>query len=137
MPKYIGGDITEIVCSHPTLGDFRFQAKSNEAFTIDAGGVRNNDDANSVTGAGSLIQQKNRVGWSVEGSIVTDFSSGNETEKLPQIAESAEEATWSFTHISGTIWQGKGIIVGDLQPDTNAATMSLKIFGGGVLRKIS
>ena len=61
MANFIGGDIIEAVCSHPTLGDFRFQAKSNESFTMDKGGIRTNDDANSVTGAGEMIQQMNRV----------------------------------------------------------------------------
>ena len=48
MPNYVGGDIEEIVCKHATLGEFRFQAKSNESFTLDPGGLRSNDDANEM-----------------------------------------------------------------------------------------
>lgn len=136
MANYIGGDILEAVCSHPTLGDFRFQAKANESFTLDPGGIRNNDDANGVTGAGTLISQKNRVRWSLEGPVAVDFISGNELLRLPELAESATPGVWTITHISGAIYKGTGEIVGDLQPDTNTAQMTLKVSGGGKLEKL-
>jgi len=137
MANYIGGDIIEAVCNHPTLGDFRFAAKSNESFTLDPGGIRTNDDANSVTGNGEMIQQKNRVLWSMEGPVAVDLLSGNEIDNLPKLTESSELGTWTLTHISGTIFKGKGIPVGDLQIDTNTAQMTLKVSGGGKLEKIS
>lgn len=137
MANFIGGDIVEAVCSHPTLGDFRFQAKSNESFTLDPGGIRTNDDANSVTGGGEMIQQMNRVLWSLEGPIAVDMISSNEMENLPKLAEIPELGTWTLTHISGSIFKGKGKPVGDLQIDTNSAQMTLKVAGGGKLEKIS
>ncbi len=126
--KFLGGDITEIVCKHPSLGDVRFQTKSNESYTLDRGGYRNNDDANQITGGGKNIIQKNRVRWSFEGPVLVDFTSEDSIEAL---SESSEEATWVIYHISGAVWQGKGTVVGDLQPDTNTAQMTLKIAGGG------
>jgi len=131
--NFLGGDITEIVCKHPKLGDFRFQTKSNESYTMDRGGYRNNDDANQITGGGQAIFQKNRVRWSFEGPVLVDFTEGATVEKL---AESSEDGVWIITHISGAIYQGKGQIVGDLQPDTNSAQMSLKVSGGGKLEKL-
>lgn len=131
--NFLGGDITEIVCKHPDLGDFRFQTKSNESYTMDRGGYRNNDDANQITGGGQAIFQKNRVRWSFEGPVMVDFTSGSTVENL---AESSVDGVWVITHISGAIYQGKGQIVGDLQPDTNTAQMSLKASGGGKLEKI-
>jgi len=136
MPNYLGGDIQEIVCKHPTIGEFRFQAKSNESFTLDPGGIRTNDDANQVTGSGNIIQQKNRVRWSFEGPVAVDPISSNEFENLPALAASPVLGTWTITHISGTIWKGLGIPVGDLQPDTNTAQMTLKISGSGKLEKL-
>jgi len=135
--NYIGGDVIEIVCNHPTLGDFRFDAKSNESFTIDRGGIRNNDDANSVTGSGRTIDQKNRVGWSVEGPIAVDLASNYEQEALDKLSESPDHGVWTISHISGAIYKGTGRPVGDLQPDTNTAQMSIKIAGGGKLEKIA
>lgn len=137
MAVYLGGDIEEITCSHPTLGDFRFQAKSNESYTLDPGGIRANDDANSVTGSGVMIQQKNRVLWSFEGPVAVDMASGNEMENIPKLSASSEEGTWTISMIGGVIWKGKGIPVGDMQIDTNTAQMTLKVAGGGTIQKIS
>jgi len=137
MPKYVGGDIIEITCNHPSLGEFRFQAKSNESFTLDPGGLRSNDDANMVTGAGSMIDQVNRVRWSMEGPIAVDDESGNEFDGLSSLAESSDLGTWTITHVSGVIWTGLGKVVGDLATDTNTAQMTLKVAGSGKLQKIS
>jgi len=135
MARYLGGDILEIVCQH-TLGEFRFATKSNEDFNIDEGGIRVNDDANQITGNGQAIWQKNRVRWMVEGPIAVDFNAGTEQNTLNNLAEHPDEGTWTITHISGTIWKGKGKPVGDLQPSTNTAQMTLKISGGGKLERL-
>tara|TARA_R110002049_G_scaffold224712_3_gene396486 strand:+ start:830 stop:1237 length:408 start_codon:yes stop_codon:yes gene_type:complete len=135
MANFIGGDILEIVVQH-TIGEFRFQAKSNESFTLDPGGVRTNDDANQVTGSGDMIQQKNRVRWSFEGPIAVDPISSNEFDNLSKLAAHPELGTWTISHISGTIYKGRGTVVGDLAVDTNAAQMTLKVSGSGKLEKI-
>ena len=135
MANFLGGDILEIVCQH-TLGEFRFQAKSNESFTLDPGGVRTNDDANQTTGAGEIILQKNRMRWSIEGPIAVDFNSGNELDNLRQLAAHPELGVWTMTLISGTVYKGTGTVVGDLQVDTNTAQMTLKLAGSGEIEKI-
>jgi len=135
MANYIGGDILEIVCQH-TLGEFRFAPKANESFTLDSGGLRVNDDASQITGQGTAIYQKNRVRWSAEGPVAVDPISGNEFDNLPKLAGHPDEGVWTFTHVSGTIWKGTGTVVGDLQPDTNTAQMTLKVSGSGILEKI-
>lgn len=133
--NFLGGDITEVVCKHPSLGDFRFQTKSNESYTMDKGGYRNNDDSNQITGGGQAIYQKNRVRWSFEGPILEDLT--NNEKSLEELAESSEEGTWIFTHINGSIWQGKGTVVGDLQTDTNNVQKAMKIAGGGKLEPVN
>lgn len=136
MPKYIGGDLTEITCNHPTLGNFSFATKSNESYTLDPGGKRSNDDASMVAGNGEMIDQVNNVRWSFEGPLMADFDSGNELENLPLLAESSELGTWTFSHISGVVWRGKGKIVGDINVDTNTAQLTAKLAGGGRLEKL-
>lgn len=136
MPKFIGGDLTEITCNHPTLGSFNFATKSNESYTLDPGGKRSNDDAGMVAGDGTFIDQMNSVRWSFEGPLMADFDSGNELENLPKLAASSELATWTFSHISGVVWTGKGKIVGDINVDTNTAQMTAKLAGGGILEKL-
>ena len=89
-----------------------------------------------VAGNGAFIDQVNRVRWSFEGILMADFVSNNEIENLPQLAASAELATWTFSHITGVIWRGKGKFVGDLQIDTNTAQITAKLAGGGTLEKL-
>lgn len=136
MPRYSGGDLTEITCNHPTLGNFTFATKSNESYTLDPGGKRSNDDANMITGNGEFIDQINQVRWSFEGPLMADFTSNNEMKNIPLLAESAELGTWTFTHISGVVWRGKGKFVGDFQIDTNTAQITSKLAGGGKLEKL-
>ncbi len=136
MGNFIGGDITEISVKHPTLGEFRFEVKSNESFNLDPGGFRSNDDNNAITGAGNMIDQINRVRWSAEGTVSIDLLSGNEVENLPKLAESPILGTWTFTHILGVVEKGLGKPVGDLVIDTNTAQMTLKLSGSGRLEKL-
>ena len=58
---FVGGDLLEISASHPEFGDRTFYPKAAESFTLNKGGVRTNDDANSVTSNGTIIQQKNNT----------------------------------------------------------------------------
>ena len=136
MPQYTGGDLLEVTCNHPTLGNFNFATKSNESYTIDPGGFRSNDDANMITGNGTFIDQVNRVRWSFEGPLMADFNSSNEIDNLPALAESSELATWTFTHITGVVWRGRGKHVGDINVDTNTAQITAKLSGGGKLEKL-
>lgn len=136
MPTYTGGDTLEVTCNHPTLGNFTFATKSNESYTLDPGGFRSNDDANSVTGGGVMIDQINRVRWSFEGVFISDFVSGNEIDNLPALAASPELGTWTISHISGVVWRGKGKPVGDLQNDTNTSQVTVKISGSGRIEKL-
>ena len=136
MARYVGGDFLGITFNHPTLGNFNFSTKSNESYTLDPGGKRSNDDSNGVTGNGEMIDQINAVRWSFEGVLVVDFASGNELNNLPLIAESPELGTWTFSHISGNTWRGRGKFVGDIQVDTNTAQISGKLAGGRKLDSI-
>lgn len=135
MARYLGGDILEIVCQH-TLGEFRYSAKANEDFTIDEGGIRVNDDANQTTGNGQAIYQKNRVRPMIEGPIAIDLATGYEQISLSNMAEHPDEGTWTISHVSGVTWKMRGVPVGDLQPSTNTAQMTLKVAGSGKLERL-
>lgn len=132
----IGGDLIEITYNHPTLGSGTFFPKSGEDSTFDTGGFRGNDDSGMVAGSGANIRQLNRKRWSLETTLAWDNNSAEEVEKLSALAASPEEADWTISHISGTIYGGKGSPVGDIQGNGNAATVPLKISGGGELKKI-
>lgn len=132
----VGGDITEITWNHPTLGSGTLFPKAAEDSTIGLGGFVSNDDNNSVDGGGNMIDQMNRVRWSVETVISWDMNDKAELDKLIDLASNPVTADFTFSHINGTVWSGNGKPVGDLQGNGNAATMSLKIAGGGKLKKI-
>ena len=134
---FSGGDILEISYKHPTLGSGVLFPKSSEDGTLDPGGYRSNDDANGITGDGQNIRQINRVRWSFESTVGWDMALQDEVDQMRKLAASPVDADWTFTHINGTIWGGKGAPVGDIQGNTNTAQMSIKISGGGQLTKIS
>lgn len=134
---FSGGDILEISYKHPTLGSGVLFPKSAEDFTLDPGGFRSNDDANLVTASGEMIDQINRVRWGMEGPIGWDMAVKDELSQMRKLAASPVLADWTFTHINGTIWGGKGKPVGDIQGNTNTAQMSIKVAGGGELVPIS
>ena len=136
MPQYLGGDITEVTISHPSLGDFRFATKSDESYNIDFGGFRNADDSAAVTGNGKKIGKKNRVRWSFEGPLLVDLKNKVDQKNIQDLVNSDEDFTLTITHTSGAIWKGEGEIVGDLVIDSNTAQLPIKISGGGQLETI-
>lgn len=132
----VAGDLLEITYNHPTLGNGVWAPKSAEDFTFDPGGFRTNDDANNVDGQGRSINQLNRVKWSAEGTVTWDMNSVNEMDQASALSGDPVDADWTFTHINGTVWAGKGRPVGDINGNSNAGTMDIKISGGQKLTKI-
>jgi hypothetical protein len=133
---FTGGDVLEITYNHSTVGSGTLYVKSNEDTTFDLGGKRANDDANMVTGNGSMINQINQTRWSFEGTIAWDMTGANESKRMAELSASPELADWTIEHISGAIYGGKGTIVGDIAGSGNNATIPIKIAGGGQLNRI-
>lgn len=123
----IGGDILEVAVNHPDIGTVRFYPKANETNTFNTGGIRNDDNENGVDGAGDLIVIKNRMRASLEVVVANDQNTREDRIKAVQIAESPKPATYTVTVVNGTVWQGTGVICGDLSADVNAGTFTLKV----------
>ena len=132
----VGGDIIEITFNHDTVGSGTIYPKSTEDSTFNLGGFRSEDDMAKIAGDGSMIDTINRVRWSFEVPATWDQNSANELDKLIELAESPIEADWTISSINGTVWGGKGKPVGELPGNGNAATITLKLSGGGRLKKI-
>lgn len=132
----VAGDLVEITWNHPTLGNGVLFAKSAEDHTIDQGGIRTTDDNNGIDGGGRMLATKNRVRWSWEFVVSNDQNVADEQGKMKALAASPDETDFTFSVINGTVWQAKGCPVGDLQVNGNAGTMSLKLAGGGELKKL-
>lgn len=133
---FLGGDIKEITWNHPTLGTGRWEPKSAEDFTFDLGGYRSSDDANGITGSGTAIRQMNNVRWSAEGTLAWDMNVTNELEQAKLLAADPVDAEYTITSVNGSVWRGTGFVVGDVQGNANQATFSIKLSGGGALKKI-
>lgn len=131
----VGGDILEITYNHPTLGNGVIFCKAAEDSTFDLGGVKSNDDAGGIDGGGRMITQLNRVRWSVSVTVAWDMQLNLDLEKLTALAGSPLDATYTISHINGAIYSGTGRPVGDVAGNGNAATFSLKLAGGGELKK--
>lgn len=132
----IGGSILEVSYNHPTLGAGFFYPKGDADGTIDLGGYRTADDDNSVDGAGKAIYSMTPRRWSVQTEVRWDMVSDQELERLVALSSAPEEADFTFTHISGAVYGGRGKPVGDIQGSTQNATSSIKFSGSGRLKKI-
>lgn len=133
----VGGDIIEITYNHPTLGSGVIYPKAAEDSSFDPGGFRSNDDANMVDGSGAMIDQMNRARWRFECTVAWDMNLREDLERIADLAASPVLADWTFSHINGTVYGGKGKPVGDIAGNGNAATFPLIVAGGGKLSKIS
>lgn len=131
------GDITEISCAHETLGDFFFRVKSGADFNLDLGGFVNNDDAQSIDGQGDSIIQKNRKRWSGEGTVIWDLVTRQDLKSLQDLADSPIEGTWTFASVTGAVYKGKGIPVGDLVGNMQNGEVPLKVSGSNIAEKIA
>lgn len=133
----VGGDITEVRWSHPVLGSGVVYPKSGEDATLELGGFRSNDDANSIDGSGTRIDQMNRVCPFFECVVANDMNVNQDAEKISALASHPVPADWTISHISGTTYRlTGGKPVGDIQPNANAATFTLKVAGSGQMKQV-
>jgi hypothetical protein len=132
----VGGDIIEITYNHPVLGSGVLFPKAGEDSTYDLGGFKSEDDQQGIDGGGNMIDVMVQGRWSFENTISWDMNTNLELERLNALANSPIQSTWTFTHINGTVYAGKGKVVGDLQGAGNAATFKIKVAGGGTLAKL-
>jgi len=131
----IGGDITEVRYSHPTLGPGVFFAKAGETSTLDLGGVRSNDETSGIDGSGEPVFQLTNTRGSMEMVVSNDDKEREDLFKAIELAGSPIMADWTMLHSNGTIYGMSGKPVGDLNGDLMAATFTLKVSGTKV-RKI-
>ena len=131
----IGGDITEVRYSHPTLGSGVFFAKAGETSTLNPGGIRSNDEDQGMDGSGEPIYQLTRTRGYLEMVVSNDDKEHEDLFKAIALAGDPVSAEWTMTHINGTIYGMTGKPVGDLNGDLMAATFTLKVSGTNV-RKI-
>lgn len=124
----VGGDIVEISDNHPTLGSFVYKVQTSQDNTYDTGGNRTNDDNSQVTGSAEMIIQINGKLGFFQAVIVNDMSQ-KVAERLSQLAGSPVNSTWTFSVINNITYRGSGRPVGDISPNVNNSTLTLKVSG--------
>lgn len=132
----IGGDILEVSYNHPTIGSGVLYPKSGEESSYDLGGFRTDDDAQGTTGDGRTLRKITRNRWVFEVPIGWDMLLTDELDKLKKMAGDPIEAEWSISHLNGDVHRGTGAPVGDLVGNGGAATIPLKVSGGGEMQKV-
>jgi hypothetical protein len=133
----IGGDITELTFNHPTLGTGVLFVKSDEDSELDLGGHRSADEDKGVDTGGNMIDVMTLSRWSATFVVAGDLTTREDLEKITNLAKDPVLAVWTITHISGTIYRAAGKPVGDVKQAMKAATIQLKISGGGVAKKVA
>lgn len=124
---YVGGDIKEISVKNANVGSAVLYPKANEDNMMDLGGLRNADEANSITSLGEMIISKTYTRGSIEVTVANDQNTRKELVKIVKMASDTGLCTFTVSIINGTIWQGIGQFVGDLSANINKATFKVKI----------
>jgi len=126
----VGGDIEELAFNDPVLGTGFFQPMKDQDNIFIPGGYENADDG-MVTGNGTLVITKNRNVGSITILLANDTTAATSDVDIAKALQvSANEQTWTVAHSNGTVWRGKGVIVGALEANTNKSTFQIKINSG-------
>lgn len=134
---YIGCDFLQIGIKHSTLGTLTLKPKAGENGQIETGGYVTESDPKGITGSGEAIYKQTIGRWVVESPPIAWGRQGNDTlDQIKAISGSFEEADFTYELADGTIWVGRGKIVGDIKGATFDATIPLKMEGGGQLTRI-
>ena len=131
----VAGDFTEISYNHPTLGTGFFYPVAGEDGSLDTGGFRTEDDNQAIAGNGEAIDKMKRTRWSYEDTLKWDMSGVNDIDMLTKMTASVHHAVFTFTHVSGAVWQATGKPVGDIVGSGQNASIPIKFSGGGVAKK--
>jgi hypothetical protein len=126
---YSGGIIEEIVCKHPDLGSFTFEAISNVDSEYCEGGVMSEDDDNLITASGTPIDKMNRQRGYFQVAVAAAMGDGT-VKDLQTLQASTKPGTWTFTSINGNTYRIKGKPVGKLSGNGATSQVTLKVAGG-------
>ena len=119
-----GGVITEFTMSHPTAGTKVFAGIKDGACTYTIPGYMNE---NSVDGQGRIVSSKQPKLGGLD--IVTSNDASAETpefEYLQACMNSTEMFTCVVANAGGFVYQGQGLIGGDVEMDGDKATVHFK-----------
>jgi len=109
-----------------------FAVAADADVTVNIGGLTNEVQAN---GDGSTRTIKTRVPWSASGlALVIDESRGD-LEFLREVAARTEDVPIALEFVSGTVRQGRGTIVDNVELSSQSTTAPVTLSGPGKLER--
>lgn len=130
----IGGDIIEITANNTELGSsYTFATPTEEEATINMGGLVSTV---TTTADGRSIRSMKQTPWSVATGITWDMLGIDDLDALSKLAASKVDTDFTFTHISGAVFAGKGTPVDSLEGSAKDAKIPVTFSGGGKLKQI-
>lgn len=124
MPS-VGGSIESI-----SIRGRLFPVAADADVNRKVGGFENELQPN---GDGSARLIKTRVPWMLDGLTVEVDEDRADHEFLQEIADDPDFVPVTITFASGSTWQGRGTISGELQVSSQNATASFQLSGPGAL----
>ena len=121
----VGGSIESI-----EINGRGFAVASDAEANRKLGGFENEVQAN---GDGTARIVKTRVPWMIDGLTVEIDDTRADHEFLQDIADGRLYVTISITLASGLVYQGEGIVNGEVQASSQSATASITLSGQGKL----
>lgn len=120
MPA-IGGSIQSI-----SIRGRLFPVASDAEANINLGGFQNEVASN---GNGTARLLKTRVAWMVDGLQVEIDHGRADLEFLQEIADGLEFVDFTIELVDGTVYQGEGQLVDEIQASTQSATATITAHG--------
>jgi len=123
----VGGSIESI-----SLSGREFTVATDAESNRKLGGFENEVQAN---GDGSARLIKTRVPLSIDGlTLETDDNRGDQ-EFLQSLSDETDFFAIAITYASGAVYQGRAMIVGEIQASSQNATTPISLMGPGELTK--
>lgn len=129
----IGGDILEITANNTEVGSYTFSTPTEEEATINLGGLVSTV---TTTADGRSIRSMKQTAWSVATGLSWDMLGIDDLDILSKLAASKVDTDFTFTHISGAVFAGKGTPVDALEGSAKEAKIPVTFSGGGKLKQI-
>jgi len=123
----IGGPIESI-----SIAGRLFAVAADAEVNRKLGGFENETESN---GDGTARVIKTRVPWGLDGLSISVDDANDDQEFLQDIADKNGNSVIVVTFASGSVYQGLGSIVGEMQFSNLKSTAPISLMGPGVLTK--
>lgn len=123
----VGGSIETL-----TMSGRDFSPAADADVTRKLGGFENEVQAN---GDGTARLIKTRTTWSLDGFTIQIDADAGDHEFLQSLADGNDYFPVAVTYPGGEVYQGTGIVTGELAMSNQSATATVSLMGPGTLTK--